>query len=161
MPDEENLEFEDLENKADREVQRNQTLSKKVAETAKERDEARQAQEKAEAERVSALKEVEFYKDFSTQTSKYTGATEYQDAIKEKVMSGYTVEDATVAVLAKEGKLPNMQPAPVEPPIGSPAGGSATTTMTAPGEKSIGEMTRDEKRAQLVELESRGDISLS
>lgn len=143
--EEEILDQEDTN--VDRADQRNKTLSKKVIDTAKERDEAMADAEKAKNERSAALKEVEFYKDFSTQTSKYSAASEYQDVIKEKVMSGYTVEDATVAVLAKEGKLVNS---PVEAPKGdSPAGGSATNAIKADGEKTIAEMNQAERRAIL------------
>ena len=71
-------------------------------------------------------------------------------------MSGYTVEDATVAVLAKEGKLTGM-PTP-QPPVENPAGGSAITNLGG-GEKSLNEMSRDEKRAALVD--ALGDKPLS
>lgn len=136
------------QDKVDREDQRNKKLSEKVIETAKERDDAKAAAEKAEADTKAALKEVDFYKDFSTQTSKYSQASEYQDAIKEKVMSGYSVEDATVSVLAKEGKLTTPE---VVTPKDSPAGGSASNATKPGGDKTIAEMDQAERRAILSE----------
>lgn len=159
MEDEFNFEEEE-QPKINRPDQRVKNLLAEKEQLNTEKEELSQAKLVSDAEAESAKKELEFYKDFSAQTSKYSGATEFQDQIKEKVLSGYSVEDATVSVLAKEGKLPNMQEqAPVE--ASSPAGGSAVTTMTGGADKSIGEMSKEEKRAKLVELESRGDISLS
>ncbi len=80
---------------------------------------------------------------------------EYKDAIKEKVMKGYSVEDATVATLAAEGKFS----APVAPRE-TIAGGSATNSIQSDGPKSMNEMTRDEKRAELLRAEAEGgDLS--
>jgi hypothetical protein len=73
-------------------------------------------------------------------------------------MGGYSVEDATFAVLGKAGKLgqaPTVERTPV-------AGGSAV--INAPmggGTKPISEMSREEKRAALMEAEARGDIALT
>ena len=135
---------------SERKDNRFKDLSDKVKSTSEERDKL--ATEKAEAE-----KERDFFKGFSNQVAKYPAAAELQDKILEKVKAGYEVEDATVAILNREGKL---TPQPQAKP-GSPAGGSATNTMKGGGEKPLGEMTRDEKRAQLVESEKRGDISMN
>lgn len=124
-------------------------LSEKVELTAKERDEAT-------AKALAAEKEVEFYKGFSKVSSKYEGAADYQDKILEKVNSGYDLEDATISVLAKAGKLQN---APVQRQ--SPAGGSASTAIQAGDDKPLGEMTRAEKRAALEETERTEPGSLS
>lgn len=143
----EDLELE-LEDNNDVE-KRIKDLSRKVKLTSEERDEKQHLLEERDAQLATVGKERDFFKDFSDNVTKYPGASEYKDAIKDKVMSGYTVEDATVAVLAKEGKLTNA-PAPVVPKD-SPAGGSAVTNVGG-GEKAIDEMTRDEKRAALVEI---------
>src|SRR6185436_12681969 len=95
-----------------REKSRNKGLSEKVIQTAKERDEAKALAEKEAAEKAAALKDVDFYKNFSTVSSKYSAATEYQDKIKEKVGAGYSVEDATISTLVAEGKFTP----PVAPP---------------------------------------------
>ncbi len=58
--------------------------------------------------------------------------------------SGYTVEDATYAVLGKAGKLGGAKP--LTPT--NPAGGSAATTVPT-GTKSVAEMSQAERRAQL------------
>lgn len=144
--EDENLDL-DQEPNVDREDQRNKTLSKKVIETAKERDEMAAAKAQEETEKNAALKERDFYKDFSSQTSKYPAASEYQDAIKEKVMSGYSVDDATVAVLAREGKFTAPAPEPIK--VDSPAGGSASNTIQSGGDKTIAEMDQAERRAIL------------
>lgn len=116
-------------------------LSEKVKTTAEERDIA-----KAEAEQ--AKKDAEFYKGFNAIASKYPGASDFQDKIKEKTDTGYDLEDATVSVLAKAGKFsaPQVQRS-------SPAGGSATTSSRSPDDKPTGEMTTAEKREKLLEFE--------
>lgn len=148
-------EVPDLNNESDnqggRADNRFKDLSDKVRTTADERDKAQKAREKAEAEKEAAKKEVEFYKNFSTISSKYQGAADYQDKILEKVNAGYDMEDATISILAKEGKFQAPPPPQIERE--SPAGGSATTAMSNQGEKTLGEMSRDEKREQLLQWE--------
>src|SRR5687768_16739682 len=90
------------ENKVEKRIRE---LSNKVKLTSKERDELAQAKQKLEAERDTAQKEVQFYSAFSDVTDKYPNAKEFKYKIKEKVLTGYSMEDAAVAVLAKEGKL--------------------------------------------------------
>lgn len=120
---------------------------------------AQKAQEKSEKEAEVAKKDLEFFKNFNTVSAKYQGAAEYQDQIKEKTALGLDVEEATMLVLAKEGKY-NPPPA-AKAPVASPAGGSAVNTLKAGGEKPINEMTRAEMRAALIEAEQRGDMGLS
>lgn len=131
-------------------------LSNKVKLTAKERDELAELNKTLTLERNNAQKEVSFYKDFTGVTSKYANASQYTDQIKTKVLAGYTVEDATVSVLAKEGKL--TTPAPEKE---SAAGGSAVVPPNAQGPKPLSEMTTAEKFAALKEAEAKGDISWS
>ncbi len=139
--------------------ERIKNLSSKVKDTSRERDEAN-AKAQAEADRASAAeKERDFYASFSDQTSKYPGASEYKDAIKEKVLSGYSVEDATVAVLASEGKFTPQVETVMAP--ANAAGGSASFQLPSGGSKTLGEMSRDEKRAELEAAIGRGDIYLS
>ena len=147
MADELDLELDEGQETINREQARNKSLSEKVILTAKERDEQKAAAEKAEAEKQAALKDVDFYKNFSTVSSKYSGAADYQDKIREKVNAGYDLEDATISILAKEGKF--TPPATPEPKRDSPAGGSATTAMKSGGEKSAAEMDQAERRAIL------------
>lgn len=140
----------DLNNESDieagRQNNRFKDLSDKVKTTAKERDDAAMLAKESESKRLEAEKERDFFKDFSTASSKYQGAAEYQDQILEKVKAGYDVEDAMVSVLAKEGKLT----APIMPKD-SPAGGSATTALKGDGEKSVYEMDQAERRKILEE----------
>lgn len=141
-----------VENKVEKRIK---DLSNKVKLTSKERDELAKAKEQSDAERDSAKKEVEFYSSFSDATDKYPAAKEYKDKIKEKVLSGYSVEDAAVAVLAKEGKLDAIKA------VENPAGGSATNLPMTGESKSLGEMSREEKRAEVLKAMDKGDISLS
>lgn len=129
-----------------RSEQRIKDLSDKYAKEAEGR--------KAEAEaRAKAEKEVEFYKGFTPLTAKYQAAGELQDKIKEKVMAGYDVEDATVSVLMREGKLQN------ESRRESPIGGSAPNTLRN-ADKEYSEMNSLEKREALARLEQEsGGIS--
>src|SRR3990167_6378974 len=133
MADELDLDLDSTEEqeKINKVEKRIKDLSEKVRLTSTERDDFAKAKEQAEVEKSAALKDVDFYKNFSTVSSKYTGSAEYQDKIKEKVMAGYDLEDATISILAKEGKF-TPQVAPLEKE--SPAGGSAPTTLKS-GEK--------------------------
>lgn len=136
-----------LENK-----NRLEKLSEKVIFTAKERDEAN-AKTQVEVEaRSKAEKERDFFRDFSKLSGQYPAAHEYQDKILEKVNSGYSPEDATLAVLAKEGKLGgSIKPITQQ----SPAGGSSATMM-AEFDKAPSEMSREEMKSKLMELENQG-----
>lgn len=116
-----------------------------------------EAQKKAETEKDVALKEANFYKNFNPLVTKYPGSAEYQDKIKEKVMAGYEVEDAAVAILAKEGKL--NQQAAIQPKE-NPAGGSAINAIQAGGSKSLNEMSREERKAALMDAIAKGEISV-
>jgi hypothetical protein len=137
--------------------QRINDLNSKVIKTAQERDEIKALNQQLSDDKVALERERDFHKDFSTLVARYPGATDYQEKILERVNAGYTVEDATVAVLNKEGKL--LPPEPPKP--GPAAGGSAPTGNLQKGEKSISEMTNEELRAALVEAEKRGDLGLT
>lgn len=158
MEDEFNLDVEDTTQINNTNTRAGKSIDSRVSnltETLKtEREEKAkldQAKTDAEARATAAEKERDFYSSFSDSTSQYPQASEYKDAIKEKVLAGYSVEDATVSVLAKEGKL-TSQPAPRE----SIAGGSATNALQAEGNKSIRDMERADKRAALIEAENEG-----
>ena|SRR3990167_1249686 len=165
MADDLELDLDDLDkdiNNRNKVEERIKDLSSKVKLTSQERDELQASNKKLEDEKAAALKEKDFYASFSDTVSQYPNAKDFKDKIKEKVMAGYSVEDATVAVLAKEGKLAttpseNIQPEPKQ----SPAGGSATTSPPTQGQKPISEMTREEKRQALLEAEARGDVGIS
>src|SRR3990167_8309939 len=154
------LDLEKLENEIEKErkeEKRIKDLSEKVRVTAEERDAGGRKLEEEVARANNLQKEVEFLNSFRDQLSKYPDASSYKDKIKEKVLKGYSVEDATVSTLASEGKL-----SPKEVRMDNVAGGSAAVNQpVGGGEKSISEMTRDEKRNALLEAEKRGEISMS
>lgn len=163
MADETELDL-DTEDSINKTQKRITDLSTKVRDIATERDSERQAREAAEQKVAALEKEKEFYAGFTGMSGKYSGANEYAEDIKAKFNAGYTLEDATVAVLASNGKFggsvaPIAQVAP--PPPAPAAGGSASYTPPPSGDKSVRDMTRDEKRAALMEAEKRGDISLT
>lgn len=132
------------------------SLSGKVKETSKERDDARAAAEAANAAATEALRERDFYAGFADVISTNPQAKDHKDEILTKVKGGYSVEDATYAVLGKAGKLGQTAP-----DTGHIAGGSATTSTPQGGKKPVNEMSRDEKRAALMDAEKSGEISLS
>ena len=132
-------------------------LSEKVRLTSEERDELKGLLATEQQAKEAALKERDFYSSFTDATIKYPSANEYKDVIKEKVISGYSVEDATVAVLAKEGKL--VMPEASTEPEPNPAGGSAVN-QPPEGEKKLEEMSREEKREAIIEAERKGDITV-
>jgi hypothetical protein len=134
--------------------ERIKNLSSKVKDTAAERDAAKAATEAAEAARASAEKERDFYAGFADNVGKYPQASEHKDAIKEKVLQGYSVDDAIVSVLNKEGLL-NAQSGPVS--YGPVAGGSASTPI--PGPKGPTDMSQEDRRAALLEMDKTGELA--
>lgn len=157
MADEElDLEFEEEEN-INKVEKRIKTLSEKVKLTSEERDELKGLNAELTTEKESITKERDFFKGFNQVATKYQGANEYQDKIWEKVKSGYDVEDATISILAKEGKYTPAQPVAKGEVA---AGGSANTAMRGGEEKTPDKMTQEERRAALMEAEARGEFGL-
>ena len=155
----EELDLEQLDKEIEQEnraEKRFKDLSEKVRLTAEERDTEKRKLEETLASKSTLEKEVEFLNSFGDQLSKHPEASQFRDKIKEKVLKGYSIEDATISTLATEGKF-----TPPQPIVDNPAGGSAAVNnpMTG-GQKTVAEMSRDEKRAKLLEAEQRGDISL-
>ena len=154
MADELDLDLDETSQEVNKTEKRIKDLSEKVKLTSQERDEKDKLLQEKDQKLVNAEKEVDFFKNFSQMTSKYSGANEYQDQIKEKVMAGYDVEDATISILAKEGKFVTPEPSPL--PRESPIGGSAVNAMKSGGDKSIGEMTQEERKSALLQAEAEG-----
>ena|SRR3990167_4963856 len=154
------LDLEQLDNEIDKEnrvEKRIKDLSEKVRLTAEERDAEKKKLEELTSNSANLQRERDFYASFSDVVSTNPAAKDHKEDILAKVKSGYTVEDATYAVLGKAGKL--NQPQPV---VENPAGGAAAVNQSASGgEKPISEMTREEKRNALLEAEKRGEISMS
>ena len=140
------------ENKVEKRIKQ---LSNKVKLTSKERDELATANEKLKAERDTLKKDSEFSSSF-LESPHYQVAKDYKDEIKKKVSGGYSLEDAVVSVLAKEGKFSSIKPTPE-----NPAGGSAVNPPMAGEPKSLNDMTREEKRTEVIKAMDRGDISLT
>lgn len=132
---------------------RNLHKSKKEAEDKFEL--AEKARTDAEAKVATMEKETKFLNSFSDSITKYPGATEYKDKIKEKFNSGYSLDDAVVSILVSEGKY-----TPPTQPKESAAGGSAPNQITGNPKKTVQEMNKDEKLAALREAEQRGDLSV-
>jgi hypothetical protein len=151
------LELNDEQENINRVEKRIKSLSEKVELTAEERDEKARLLQENEGKLALTSKERDFYKGFNSITTKYPGASEYQDKILEKVNAGYDVEDATISILAKEGKYTPTAPKLDKERV---AGGSASTAMSGNDSKTPKEMTQDERRAQLLELESQGGLNL-
>lgn len=105
-----------------------------------------EARTKAEAEKADAEKRAIFAEGFVDVLSTNPAAKDHKDEIKEKVLKGYSIEDATYAVLGKAGKLGTQAPTS-KPQV---AGGSATTSPTT-GQKEMKDMTHAEKRAILAD----------
>lgn len=130
------------------------SLSDKLVEKDQEKAVEQAGREKAEAEKAELSRERDFYQGFSDVVSTNPMAKDHKDEILAKVKGGYSVEDATYAVLGKAGKLGQPKTESM-----SAAGGSATTTLPQEGaEKSIGEMTQAERRAELANRVDLVDI---
>lgn len=100
----------------------------------------------AEDKAAALEKKAAFAEGYADMLTTHPAAKEFKADIETKVNAGYTVEDATLAVLGKAGKLGFVGKQPE-----SPAGGSATTTLNQSGEKSVAEMTQEERRKKLSE----------
>ena len=160
MTDELDLEQIDSEIDSTNKVEKRiKDLSEKVRLTSEERDEQKRLLQEQTEKTQSLEKERDFLNSFGDSLVKYPDAGAHKDAIKDRVLKGYSVEDATVAVLNQEGKL--FKKEPLVPPRENPAGGSALNQPIIGGEKKISEMSREEKRAKLLEAEARGDISIT
>ena len=160
MTDTNELDLEQLDNDIEKEnkvEKRIKDLSEKVRLTAEERDAGNLQLEEATSKTNNLQRERDFYASFSDVVSTNPAAKDHKEDILAKVKGGYSVEDATYAVLGKAGKLGQSQPV-----VESPIGGSAAVNQPITGvQKSVSEMSRDEKRVKLLEAEQRGDISLS
>lgn len=127
---------------------------KKEAETRFEVEQ--KARQESDAKVAQMEKETNFLNSFSDVSAKFPTASEFKDKIKEKVMtSGYSVDDATVAVLHAEGRLTST---PVQQ--GNVAGGSAPNQIIQSGNKTLKEHTSAERWEMLREAERRGDIGM-
>lgn len=153
-----NEQLDQVEAQVEQNITSKNAVEERMTNLAKAKAEAEKAKAEADARAANAEKERDFFANFSDSIAKYPSANEYKDVIKEKVMSGYTVEDATIAVLAREGKL-----TPPPPERQSPAGGSASNQIQSGGisGKTIQELNREEKRQAVLESIARGDISLN
>ena len=160
MTDPNELDLEQLDNQIEKEnkvEKRIKDLSEKVRLTAEERDAEKRKLEEFTFKTTDLQRERDFYASFADILSTNPMAKDHKEDILTKVKSGYTVEDATFAVLGKAGKL--GQPQPI---VDSPIGGSAAVNQPITGgSKKTSEMTRDEKRNALLEAERRGEISMN
>ena len=155
MADELDLDTLDQELEKESKVEKRiKDLSDKVKLTSNERDELKRLSDSKDQENATLKKENEFLNSFGDVLGKHPEASAFREKIKEKVLKGYSVEDATVSTLVSEGKL-NSPKEKVE----NPAGGSATTQHPS-GPKPISDLSRDEKRAKLLEAESSGELSI-
>lgn len=173
MAEEVELDLEQLDREIEgssRVEKRIKDLSGKLRDTSEKFDEVSRASEEKDSKIANLEKENSFLSSFGDTLKKFPNASDFRDQIKEKVLNGYSVEDAAVAVLAKEGKLTMEQPKPeaapaepAEPAVqqpSNPAGGSAVNQPTIGGEKPVSEMTQEEKRAALIEAEKRGELGV-
>ena len=130
-------------------------LSDKVGLSAKELEEKNKLIEESTAKIATLERENAFNSGFADTVAATPQAKEFKEDIKAKVLSGYSLEDATYAVLGKAGKLNQSSSENRE----SPAGGSAATTVTQPANKSAKEMSVEERAAAVQEAAKKGDIA--
>lgn len=159
MADEYDLDNLDSDN--NRTEKRIKDLSDKVRLTSEERDEQKRLLEETRSQNENLVKERDFLNSFGDQLSKHPEASGFKDQIKERVLKGYSMEDATAAVLVANGKYNSPAPSQPSAPLENILGGSSTTVHQTVGAKSIYEMSREEKRAQLLEAQARGDLGVS
>lgn len=157
MDDELNLDLDEnnqgeIINRKDKKIK---SLSEKYEISEKEKADLAKAKEEADAKALAAQKDADFFKGFNQISTKYAGSSEYQDKIREKVALGLDIEDATKLIMVNEGKY-----TPPAPERESPIGGSASTGIADIGEKNPKDMTQDERRSILKDLEAKGEFKL-
>lgn len=146
-------EIENLINPEPSEAEKRITsLSGKVKEQAERAAASDTARAEAEAKATEAIRERDFYAGFTDVVGTNPAAKDHKDEILAKVKGGYTMEDATFAVLGKAGKLGPQQESST-----TIAGGSASTTPPQGGQTEVSKMTQTERRAALMENE--GDLA--
>lgn len=131
------------QNKQSESTMRIKQLSEKVRLTAEEGLEKDRLLAEQGTKIATLEKENAFSSGFTDVLGNYPSAKDHKDAIKEKVMAGYSVEDAAYAVLGKAGKLGGSMPAP------QVAGGSADTAMSSGPSKDPKDMSQADRRAAL------------
>lgn len=147
---------QDIEN-SNKVEKRIKDLSEKVRLTSEERDEQKRLLKEQMDKNSSLEKERDFLSSFGDAVAKYPKASSHKDEIKEKVLKGYSVEDAMITTLASKGEFSQK-----EVKVDNPAGGSAAVNPPpAGGVKPISQMSREEKRTALLEAEEKGDIYIS
>lgn len=149
--------------KVQEDINNKNAVEDRMRNLSKDKKEAEERATLAQKERQEAMdklalmeKEASFLSSFSDINAKFSGANEFKDKIKEKFSNGYSIEDATVAVLVAEGKYTTPQA-----PRDNVAGGSASNQITNQVAKSPNDMKSDERWAALREAEKRGDLSMS
>ena len=158
MAEELDLELnEDEQENINKVEKRIKSLSEKVKLTSEERDEKAKLLTERDGQLANTSKERDFYKGFNQVSAKYPSASEYQDKILEKVNAGYDVEDATISILAKEGKYNPTQP---KTEVERAAGGSAAIAMKGNDDKTPEKMSQYERRAALLDFEAKGEFKL-
>lgn len=156
----EELDLDTLDSELEREnrvEKRIKDLSEKVRLTSEGQEKERLARTEVEGKLAEAQRERDFFAGFADVVSTNPAAKDHKDDILAKVKGGYSVEDATYAVLGKAGKLGN-QPEPRQI-VDSPVGGSAVTQPPT-AKKAPNDLSQQERRAQLLEAEARGDLSM-
>lgn len=138
--------------------QRIKNLSSKAKEAYNARDEAQAAALAAKTEAEAAAKERDFFKGFSAISARYPNATEYQDAILEKVNAGYSTEDAAVSVLNANGKLTQVEQQVQTVQASSAGGGSAATMIQDNTQKPVSEMSQTERRNALADPDRQAEL---
>lgn len=148
--------------KIEEEITNNNAVEERVRNTIKAKKDAEAKAEtetklriEAEAKLATMEKDTSFLNTFTDITAKFPTASEFKDKIKEKVNAGYSVDDATVAVLVAEGKYT----APVVRNENI-SGGSASNQITNQGTKTVGEMSSNERWDALREEEKKGNIGM-
>lgn len=119
--------------------------------------------EKSESERKEAeakLADANFTNEFNTIAGTYPLAKDHEDDIKAKVKAGYTVEDATIAVLGKQNKLQTADQIASDENKGRDLGGPSVRTPDLT-KKADGEKTTEELAKELQEFEAKGEFKLS
>jgi len=132
-------------------------LSGKVKEEAEAREKAEATAKEATEKAAQAERLAQFSEGFVDIVAENPAAKEFKDQIKEKVLNGMSIQDAKFAVLGAAGKLGQALTVEV-----APTGGSAPTSIPQTGAtKTVEQMTREEKRAALIEAQERGDLAIS
>ena len=135
-------------------------LTNKLSEQERIHNLAIEEKDKAIKKSSEEAKQARFEADLLRESSTYPQAVNYTDDIKSYVEKGLSVAEATKLVLANNNQLDTRDDQNRDK-IGSVSLGGSSVNANRGGQKDPKTMTQEERRAELLRLESTGELQAS